>query len=1477
MKIKRIFKIFFKTIGIIILILFLALLSTGLLLQIPFVQNFVAKISINALSKQINTEISLEKIKYSRLNTIELHNVRLNDTHNNLVMSIGYAKVQVRRLSLKQKVFHLKEVIVRDLIFNHIKYENSEKSNLLMIFPAQGETTGNTNSKPLTVLGDYVRIYNWAYKYKDYNHKEEMMHIDFLDISVVDAYGEFMDLTVINDSVSVQILNLKLKEEKGFDIKSFNTDFTISSTTLRALNTGIVTNNSDFSIDLIFNYPDWGGYSYFTDSVYIIGKIRKNSLIDLNDISYFTSVLAGAENLVELSTEVNGPVNNMHIKDIDLSMFDVTYYAGDVFLKDVDKGNIYLGLDIKNFITNYSDAQTFKVPAFEDNVYDPKTLILPKELEKLGVISLSGNFAGEFDNFKTDISAETDMGYVFADVKYNKISKSFNDFSVQLNGSKVNIGEILNLKPKISTVDLKLEVDGIAEKFIPQTFNLSGNIEKARLEKVTLSDLQFQASKDDEQFLAHASIFNEELFLDASLNAITNAKPAIVNTSIAINHANLPKLGLMNYDEGLIVGGFLNANLTGNNIDDLRAQINATNLTITAGKQLYTLGDISLSHNSTKNWDKVINFNSNFLDFIIEGNFMYNDLISYFSNIINTLIPHITQKIENIDSDIQLQAFINLKQPEIITFSIPDLDISQNTSMFLNIDNTTNLSIDLYSENISYLTYNLNEINFYSDYIDSTLVSELTVNNVFLGDLLSNSSIIDVSDFVLKNNLTDNLLSFDLMWHDTIYDKNTHLKVNADINRLPVFVFNIPDDSYISLQNKSWDISTEGNIEIGDSFYSIESLRIDNDSSSLFVDGKYSKDTHDSLNIGFRNINISPINLFFEENMGISGILNGDGAISYLGVNPYFAADIKLEKIIIKENYLGDLFFNTRWEDEIKAIDLDMSLVDRRSNSNDSIMIVSGYYYPLSKNGDINGMLTFNNFDFSFVEPFLSSVITDPQGYISGKVDIRNSLTSPALNGTLNFKNAALTVKFTKAKYTFSNSIDIIPGAVVFDSFKLFDAAGKSFDLSGRISHNNWKNFGLSLHTNFDRFTFLDNELDMFNQAIFGKAILSGTASLEGGFDDLEISADVNTEPGTKININLASNKTASQHSFIHFVSYDEDSIVISQNKEKQSNAFKINAMANLKSNAQLNIILPYSLGEMSIIGTGDIAYKQNNDGKFNVVGDYYVNSGSVKFNYQDFLSMDFTIKEGGGIIFNGDPMNAIMNIEAVYHLRASLSGIQGISEDENQRVPVDCIISFTGQLSDPIINFDIELPNVDETTKSFIYAAIDMNDQTAVAEQVFYLLLLKSFYVTSTSLANTVNLEANSFRIISNQISNWLSNISKNIDFGMNYTPGDDINPNEIEFMFKADLFDNRVIIDGNIGVQNNTGTVQQASNFVGDFMVEYKITKDGRLRAKAFNRSNEYNLIEANGPYTQGIGLSYYTEFDKFSDLFRKKKKRK
>jgi hypothetical protein len=216
----------------------------------------------------------------------------------------------------------------------------------------------------------------------------------------------------------------------------------------------------------------------------------------------------------------------------------------------------------------------------------------------------------------------------------------------------------------------------------------------------------------------------------------------------------------------------------------------------------------------------------------------------------------------------------------------------------------------------------------------------------------------------------------------------------------------------------------------------------------------------------------------------------------------------------------------------------------------------------------------------------------------------------------------------------------------------------------------------------------------------------------------------------------------------------------------------------------------------------------------------------------------------------------------------------------------------LSGKLFNPIVGFDIYLPDADEQTRSYLHNYISTEEE--MTRQVVALLLMNSFISTgsnaglassstSTTTSGTSAMAATTFEMVSSQISNWLSQISKDIDIGVNIRPGSNaITPQEAQLALSTQLLNNKVVLNGNFDVRG-TGSVAAsnaqlggASNtnqLTGDFDAEIKLTE--KLQFKVFNRFNDTYSVSGLSPYTQGVGIFYKQDFNRFSDLFRKKVK--
>jgi hypothetical protein len=120
------------------------------------------------------------------------------------------------------------------------------------------------------------------------------------------------------------------------------------------------------------------------------------------------------------------------------------------------------------------------------------------------------------------------------------------------------------------------------------------------------------------------------------------------------------------------------------------------------------------------------------------------------------------------------------------------------------------------------------------------------------------------------------------------------------------------------------------------------------------------------------------------------------------------------------------------------------------------------------------------------------------------------------------------------------------------------------------------------------------------------------------------------------------------------------------------------------------------------------------------------------------------------------------------------------------------------------------------------------------------------------------------------------LSQLSSDVNLGVNYVQGGTTTADQVNVNLSTQLFNDRVLIDGSVGTGNtSTNTVNNTSGMVGEFNIEIKLTEDGAVRIKAFNRSNQYLLVTNDVPYTQGVGVFYRREFDEWKEFKGKPKK--
>jgi hypothetical protein len=514
------------------------------------------------------------------------------------------------------------------------------------------------------------------------------------------------------------------------------------------------------------------------------------------------------------------------------------------------------------------------------------------------------------------------------------------------------------------------------------------------------------------------------------------------------------------------------------------------------------------------------------------------------------------------------------------------------------------------------------------------------------------------------------------------------------------------------------------------------------------------------------------------------------------------------------------------------------------------------------------------------LETLIRKNFSDIHGFASGHLKLHGTPDKILLNGALSGSNAGLTIDYTQVGYTFSDSVYFKGDTILFDNITINDGFNNKGIFNGTLVHTNFRDMIYNLSLNSPKILAL-NTTSNDNEQFYGKVFTNGRFTITGFRKDVTLNGSGSTLPGTSVNIMQGNETEIKQYDFIQFVSEDEEEkkeFYFARNEEDKGD-FQLNLVIRATPDARAQLIYNPQIGDViKAQGEGILLFGMDSEGDITLSGNYTVEKGDYLFTLQNVINKRFSIEQGGTLVWSGDPYNAIIDINAVYKLKASLYDLLVNNYEDiyqNQRIPVECKIKLTEYLSNPSIKFEIDFPTVEERIvdelQQFFITDEEMN------KQILSLLVLGKFYtpeyLRGTFEAQNPNvIGTTASELFSNQLSNWLSQISNVFDVGFNYRPGNQITNDEVEVALSTQMFNDRVTLNGNIGNNANPNSANN-SQLVGDFDVNVKLIPSGKIQLKAYNRSNN-SLIYETAPYTQGVGFSFQEDYNTFEELLKKMK---
>lgn len=1459
--------------------IFVLILLTNSFIQTRFVQNYLAHKASEILTDKLGIAVHIEKLHLSLMMDITLEGVTMKDLHQNDMVVAEYLHFSIEGIDLQKSKFSLSKLRLENSGFVLRKYENEEHYNISMIFPPDPTDTSVFVFPARITCGNamlkncFFQLINDQKEFRaDFDHN----HID-LQIETMKA-----DKILISDEdYSFRVNKLQVHDTSGLTVKNMTAMMKFLPDGWYMDQLKLETPTSDMDLDLKFAYSTFDNISEFIDSVRIISTIRPSTL-DIQDVAYFTSSLDDFPIVTQLEGTVDGFVNDLQINNLKLNFANSTEIITNAYLNGImEPETASMKINLQRLHTTLADIQS--MPSIFGEVNLPAGII--------DTVVIEGDFSGTISDFNATAKVHSSCGSANMRVKMWD-DADFGDYQYYgfLTASNLHTTPPLGLEDLYKAQSVHLNFEGFGTSLDNVKLEINGEIDKIYAFGYEYDTLSVSGTLSKGMFQGNIDLDDKNIGLDFNGLVTFDKDAPVFDFTTSLRNVYLSRLGLLpDRPDDSHLSLDLAMKLKGDDIEHLLGLVELDDVVLEEQDSIYNFGDFKIGTYEQMMGNRKIIIRSDIVDANFEGDFQLTEMehvISYFSSI---YLPSYDQLMSNDTTSNDFDGYnlawdLSLKNITPVTrWLLPDLAIPNG--LFLNgkLDLEDSIfSIDGKAPTIQYMDFVGNNWTF-SNHSENEYVTLSTGFEQLVLDQPNEDDSLGITrqNIGMKFEMFRDTVNYFISW-DNISSDSLHYLINGfcDLAAYPATNFHI-SDIYAPIHQSFWDISDDNYITI-DSNLNIDfhNVRFSSDSSYLMIAGFLSNDSTQStdLQLDMKYLDLSIFNIILNNyDAEAYGLVSGNANYKQGDHHFSFFSDIVIDDLNVNHNKMGDVLLESKWDAEKEAIYL---------NLESSISNIHGMVkHPLQLKGYLNTNDSTNFFDLSMnldnirlaiLNPFINDFVEQTSGFLSGNATLKGSLKEPDVEASIKMSRCEALIKYTNVLYYFTGSIDVDENIISFHNLTLNDSLGGKATIDGGIKHHNFSDFVLDVDLHPTNFQLL-NTNRLQNDIFYGKAVVSGDINVDGPFNDINISAFVRTNQGTDVAVPISSAMSVDENTYVIFKSPQNDSAKI--NKMKSSIVgLTLSLRMMMTPEGQVRIFLPGDLGNISANGKGLITLGLNKRGDFSIAGTYVLDGGRFLLNLENIISKKFEINKGSSITFNGDPMEADLNVSATYGTRTSLSGL-GLALDSTalqQRTNVDCILRMTESLSDPQISFSIDFPGQSDEFKQTIFSQLDTTNEVLMTQQAFSLLVVNSFSFKGSESSLGSTMASSGVTMITNQINGWLSQLSKDVNIGINYRPGDKMSSDEVGLALSTQLFNNRVSIDANVGYVEHSVSSSRSSNVVGDITVEVKITKDGRFTTKVFSRSNANDISKigtsSEEGYTYGIGINYRKNFDKFSEIFRR-----
>jgi hypothetical protein len=1406
---------------------------------------------------------------------VSLKNIRLRyeDKYGgtNISAFLGELELKINEIDPGKSIYTIEELFIEGLNAN--------------VWMQKQENAGNKvaqNDLP-EIRVNKILIVNSAIKYQAGNKSEEKNafdpnHFTFNHLTL-EATGFYYSF----DEIKVSIKRLNAIDQNNFSVTKLETDFSLDKNSVSAKNLRVRTSSSSLEADVNLHYSSLKSIKDSLSFLIIHIDVKNASILN-SDIIYFNKKLTtkpffnSKANITTLSGTLKGRINNLEGKKMVIQTGGSTILKTDfriIGLPDIDSAIF----NFPNLKVN-SDKRDIEMIAFHSV---PAGINLPEKID------MKIAFKGKIKSFESTIELNSSFGAAQLIVKINNDES----FMGNLDIANFDLGKLLKDTVMYGPVTLSADVKGHGLDINKIKANINARIAQIHLNRYDYHNLNLDGNITGLAFEGKIDLNDENAMFNFDGLVNLNRNKEHYKFNLNIEGVDLQKLNITKDD--IRIGLNVAVDLSGDDATKINGNVIISNVIIARDEKTYLLDSILVTSINEAERSE-FNLTSALIGIKYTGTLSPGNLSSELLNFINNYFPFSDSiklkrrnKPSNFDFEIQLH-----NHPILSQALLPQLKEFEPGNIKGSFDSKKNeLKLMATVKKIVYGTIDIQdfllEVNSNQTAVNYNLsTSSLTNTQISIDNFLIDGKISDKTIFANATSTGDkHIRKFAI--HSRITKDNTNFRLSLDTA-----------DFY--LKNNHWDIAADNYIKFGKEGFLIHNLVFHNAESEINIASVHEK-FKDDLNIAVKNFNLSDISSVIEKDTSlVRGIVNGN--ILFKRVNKRYGiiADTKISSLAVRNIPIGNISLKA---DNQKAgrfnIDLNLS-----GAGND--MAMNGFFIPEAEGISININTTIQSLALKSIEAFSMGQISETSGTLSGNILFNGSLDAPEVNGELIFKNAFIKPAILNNRIELKHeAIQFNNREISFKGFTLRDIDQHTAIIDGTVEMKKFKNFVFNLNIHTEDF-LLSNTTFTDNKKFYGRMIIDSRIDITGPLALPVINGKIKMKNGSNFTFAVPEDKMTTDRgeNVVEF----EDSLRLNpilykdEKKVAQKSIFRgfnVSSIIEIDKKATLRLLMdPASNDSLVVKGEAALSFIMDRSGKMSLTGAYDIAEGSYLISLESVIKRKFEIIAGSTIIWNGDPLDAVISINASYSVRASpydLVAVQmsGMSDTEKsgykQRYPFLVLLKLRGEILHPVISFELQLPPQD---KGILGGAVNLKlnmlneDESALNKQVFALLVLGRFVQENPLQTESGGATALVRSTVGNFLSGQLNKLSSKVIPGTelnfdiqsydDYQTGQARGRTQVGIGLKKELFRDRLSIQvgGTVDVEGEKAKQNSASDITGDVTVEYKLTEDGRYRLKAF-RHNQYEGAIEGQLIESGAGLVYVRDFNIWKEFFKPPKKKR